>query len=46
MMDVVYGVELKDANHPFVAIAEETLRAAHVAAVPGAFLVDIFPWCE
>ena len=43
IMKVVYGIELRDADHRYVKVAEDAMHAIAVAGVPGAFLVDILP---
>ena len=45
-MKVVYGIELRDADHRYVKVAEDAMHAIAVAGVPGAFLVDILPTRE
>lgn len=43
IMGVSYGIRVSDANDPYIKIAEEAMDGLNEAAVPGAFLVDVFP---
>ncbi|KAF8880681.1 cytochrome P450 [Infundibulicybe gibba] len=43
IMDIAYGIKVKDTNDPYTAIAEEVLAAVAKAGVPGSFLVDLIP---
>ncbi|KAJ3569054.1 hypothetical protein NP233_g5306 [Leucocoprinus birnbaumii] len=43
IMDVSYGIRISDAKDPYIQIAEEAMDGLNKAAVPGAFLVDVFP---
>jgi hypothetical protein len=43
-LSVTYGIPIKQSNDPYINAAEEGLRAIFTALVPGAFLVDTFPW--
>ncbi|KAI9465876.1 cytochrome P450 [Lactarius psammicola] len=43
IMKRVYGHTVVDNNDPYVRLVEEASRSTSEAAVPGAFLVDLFP---
>ena len=41
--DVAYGIQIKEENDPYIEILEEAMNAVGEAAVPGRYLVEIFP---
>lgn len=43
IMKRVYGHTVVDNNDPYVRLVDEASRSTSEAAVPGAFLVDLFP---
>jgi hypothetical protein len=43
IMNVIYGIEIAPRGDKYINIAEEALDGMAKAAVPGAFLVNIFP---
>jgi hypothetical protein len=43
-MNVIYGIEIAPRGDKYIDIAEEALDGMAKAAVPGAFLVNIFPF--
>lgn len=45
-MKAVYGIDVKSMNDPYIHTAEQGLTALAEAAMPGRFLVDVFPWCR
>lgn len=45
IMKAVYGIDVKSMNDPYIHTAEQGLTALAEAAMPGRFLVDVFPWC-
>ncbi|EEB88750.1 hypothetical protein MPER_13242, partial [Moniliophthora perniciosa FA553] len=45
-MSVAYGIEIKSKNDPWVALAEDAVQPFVDALVPGAFLVDSFPFLK
>lgn len=45
-MDIAYGTGTVSEDDPLVQIAETATRAAAEAAAPGAFLVDVLPFCS
>ena len=42
-MSVSYGLPVLESNDPHIALAEETVRSAAEAGIPGTFLVDLLP---
>ena len=42
-MDIVYGIEIQESGDRYITIAEEVVDAGNEVAIPGAFLVDLFP---
>jgi hypothetical protein len=45
-MKMIYGIEIAPKDDRYVEIAEQALDGVVTAATPGAFFVDIFPWCK
>ena len=45
-MRLTYGYEVQDDKDPFVTLIERANDNFSVATVPGAFLVDFFPWLK
>jgi len=45
-MNVIYGIVISPKGDRYIDIAEKALEGMAKAAAPGAFLVDVFPWCE
>ena len=43
IMRIVYDITVDREDDPYVATAEEAVRKASDATVPGAFLVDVLP---
>ncbi|EJD00102.1 cytochrome P450 [Fomitiporia mediterranea MF3/22] len=43
IMHIAYGYTIKSSDDYFVAMAEESMRVASLAATPGKWLVDSFP---
>ncbi|KAJ7750432.1 cytochrome P450 [Mycena maculata] len=43
IMDVTYGLPVNDLDNEYVTIAETAASLVSQAAVPGAFVVDLFP---
>uniref|UniRef100_A0A0W0FF05 Cytochrome P450 n=3 Tax=Moniliophthora roreri TaxID=221103 RepID=A0A0W0FF05_MONRR len=46
IMSVAYGIEVKGENDPWVALVEAAVKPVIDAIVPGAFLVDSFPFLK
>ena len=42
-MDIAYGIKVQESGDRYISIAEEVNKAGSEVAVPGAFLVDLFP---
>jgi len=42
-MDIVYGIKVHDMGDSYISLVEEVIKAGIEAALPGAFLVDLFP---
>ncbi|PPQ66787.1 hypothetical protein CVT24_008696 [Panaeolus cyanescens] len=42
-LSLAYGLQIKPSNDPYIQLAEEASASFLEAAVPGAFLVDVFP---
>ncbi|KAK7052946.1 hypothetical protein VNI00_004266 [Paramarasmius palmivorus] len=45
-MSIAYGIKVKSESDPWVALAEEAIGPLMRATVPGAFLVDTFPFLK
>ncbi|EEB93759.1 hypothetical protein MPER_07547, partial [Moniliophthora perniciosa FA553] len=45
-MSVAYGIEIQPHKDPYVTLAEDGVEPLLVALVPGAFLVDAFPFLK
>ena len=43
IMKVAYGIDVQESDDPYILVAEEAVKGMHQAALPGAFLVDLFP---
>lgn len=43
ILQVTYGIQIKEEDDPYVKIAEHGEEGFTTAAVPGAFMVDSFP---
>ncbi|KAF9562064.1 cytochrome P450 [Agrocybe pediades] len=43
IMDVTYGIKVKDFDDPYIIRAERSLEGLAAAGVPGSFLVDFVP---
>ncbi|KAF5353990.1 hypothetical protein D9756_007074 [Leucocoprinus leucothites] len=41
--DVAYGIQIKEENDPYIQHIEEVLTAVGEAAIPGRYLVELFP---
>jgi hypothetical protein len=42
-MKIAYGIAVQESDDPYISMAEIAFTGASEAAVPGAFLVDLFP---
>ena len=43
IMKIGYGIVIQESDDPYISNAEVAFTGASEAAVPGAFLVDLFP---
>lgn len=43
LISLTYGIPTKPENDPLVHLAEEAMAASATGAIPGKFLVDVFP---
>jgi len=46
IMNVLYGIEVKESDDPYISRAEVALDGFSAAAVPGSYLVDFFPFLK
>lgn len=42
---ITYGVDVNDAQDPYIKLSELAMYAAKRTAIPGSYLVDIIPVC-
>ena len=42
-MDIAYGIKVQESGDQYISLAEEVMKGGSEAAIPGAFLVDLFP---
>jgi hypothetical protein len=43
IMKIGYGIVVQESDDPYISTAEVAFTGASDAAIPGAFLVDLFP---
>lgn len=46
MLSIAYGIEVQEENDPYLEMSRIALQTLNSAAVPGAFLVDTFPFLK
>ena len=46
VLAIAYGIETQEENDPYVDTAEHALGALNEVMLPGAFLVDLFPFSK
>ncbi|KAF8231005.1 cytochrome P450 [Tricholoma matsutake] len=46
IISIAYGLDVLPKDDPYVSIAEKCVHSLVVAAIPGTFLVDTFPWLK
>ena len=46
IFNVVYGLDVKPKNDPYLVLARGVVEGGVIAGVPGAFLVDMLPICK
>jgi hypothetical protein len=44
ILDATYGYDVQDSQDQLMTLGRRTIEDATLAARPGAYLVDIFPW--
>jgi hypothetical protein len=42
-MDIAYGIKIRESDDHYISLAEEVISRANEVAVPGAYLVNLFP---
>lgn len=45
-MSVAYGMDVKDGKDMFLDVIDKALLGLQTAALPGAYLVDVLPFCK
>ncbi len=45
ILSIAYGIDVLPENDPYVADAENVLRAAVLGIAKEAMLLDLIPWC-
>lgn len=45
ILGIAYGLDIHDAQDPYITDARAAVEAFSKASVPGAYLVDTFPFC-
>lgn len=46
VLSIAYGIQVQDENDPYLEMSRLALQTLNSAAVPGAFLVDSFPFLK
>jgi hypothetical protein len=46
IMSIAYGLDVLPRDDPYIKTAEQGVRPLMVAAIPGAFLVDLLPFLK
>ncbi|KAJ7761119.1 cytochrome P450 [Mycena metata] len=46
IMDVAYGIRIRDTDDPYISVAEEAVSYLNRAGIAGSFIVDFFPWLQ
>lgn len=46
IMELGYGIEVQEENDPWIAMAEISEAAVAATLIPGAYMVDLLPFCE
>ena len=42
-MDIAYGIKVQESGDSYTSLAADVMRGATEAAIPGRYLVDLFP---
>lgn len=45
-MSIAYGFEVKKPEDMFLSVIDKALAGLQIAALPGAYLVDVLPICK
>ena len=45
-MKIAYGITVQETNDPYIATAEDAMKGAFAAAIPGTFWVDFLPFLK
>jgi hypothetical protein len=43
VVNIAYGIDVQEFDHPYLSLAEEALNGLNQAAILGTFWVDLFP---
>ena len=46
IMSIAYGLDVQHNDDPYIMAAELGVRSLVIAAIPGAFLVDVLPFLK
>jgi hypothetical protein len=46
ILGIAYGYDIKPMDDPFVELAERMVHTVGQGALPGRYMVNVFPWCE
>ena len=46
IMSITYGLDVQYNDDPYIMAAERGVRSLWIAAIPGAFLVDMLPFLK
>ena len=46
IMSIAYGLDVQHNDDPYITAAELGVRSLVIAAIPGAFLVDVLPFLK
>jgi hypothetical protein len=46
ILGIVYGYDIEPKDDPFVELAERSSKTTGQGALPGRYMVNIFPWCK
>ena len=46
VLSIAYGYQVKEQKDTFVDIMQQVMEEFSEMCVPGAFLVDVIPWCK
>ncbi len=43
---ITHGYEAREANDPFIELADKATEQFSLATAPGGWMVDFIPWCK